>query len=51
MPWLIEFHGRQLLSDKSDLTGSIELLVDAQVNADAMNVQKARRKADEWRFL
>lgn len=38
---------RQLLTDKSDLTRSAELLVDAQIYVYAMNAQKDERKADQ----
>lgn len=47
MPELVEVYARQLLNDYSDLPRSAGLLVDAQVCVDAMNRQRARKKADE----
>lgn len=48
MPGLVEVNSRQLMNDKSDLTASAELLLDAQLYVDKIKAQMARRKVDQW---
>lgn len=44
----VELCAWQLLNEKSDLTWSRDFVVDEEMQGDALNAQKARKKADEW---
>lgn len=50
-PGLVGVYARQLLNGRADLTVSTELLDDEKEYGNSIDVQKARRKANESRLL